>query len=433
MPVDGNIPHRKAQQQKAERFAQAAQQGNFPPDGAAQPHIVGVYHGVRHRQIQKARQRKSHRRRIHADVIPPHRRQKQHRHGGDQIPLVHTVRQRKDARAVKARQQQRRKPPLHGAAVGKKCHRRRDQQQPQHPHGAPAYAAQGGRVNALPVAAQRRQPVEGVDRRIRVAADRTGVLAQQAGQQPAQPKKRQPRRQHRQHRQHRAGKAPPKGTQAILLQHDTRQKTGGENGTKQQRLRLDAQRNAVKNRRRQVVFGFQQQKAEQDRQRECPVDLLPDGGVKQRGGLQRGKRRQAKHAPPVRQAALPQLRHQPRGGAVADGRHQRQQHFKHCTVKIQLKDFLHRADRAQHIQVAGRVVGKIALAVKGGGTGLRHFGSPRAKAAHIVGVARRYRRQQQPQHKSAPQHKPESALIQFFTLNRHIFTVLRFWDLGRCR
>ena len=346
---------------------------------------------------------------------------------------MHTVRQRKDARAVKARQQQRRKPPLHGAAVGKKRHGSRDQQQPQHTQGAPAYAADGGCVHILPVAAQRGRQIKGVDRRIRIAADRARVLAQQAGQQLAQPKKRQTRRQHRNKSQRRTDKAPPKGAQTVLFQHDARQKAGRQNRAEQQRLRLGDKRHAVKNSGRQILFVFQQQKAEQDRQRKRPVDLLPHSGVKQHHRVKRRKGRQAPHGPRVRQAALPQLRHQPCGGAIADGGHKGQQNFERCTVKGKAKSPLQQPYQPQHIQVAGRVVGKIALAVKGGGTAFRHFGAPGGKAAHVVGVAFGHGGQQQPQHKSAPQQEPESAIVQFFTLIRHILTVLRFWDLGRCR
>ena len=285
----------------------------------------------------------------------------------------------------------------------------------------------------MPVAAQRGQQIKGVDRRIRVAADRARVLAQQAGQQPAQPKKRQTCRQHRHKGQRRTAEAPPKGAQTVLFQHDARQKAGRQNRAKQQRLRLDDKCHAVKNSGRQILFVFQQQKAKQDRQRKRPVDLFPDSGVKQHHRVKRRKGCQAPHGPRVRQAALPQLRHQPCGGAIADGGHKGQQNFERCTVKGESKSPLQQPHQPQHIQVAGRVVGKITLAVKGGGAGLRHFGSPRAKAAHIVGVALRYRRQQQPQHKSAPQQEPESAIVQFFTLIRHIFTALRFWDPGRYR
>ena len=202
-------------------------------------------------------------------------------HAGHHVALMHTVGQREHTDAVIRRQQQRREAAAPGAAHRKVGQARRDQQDIEPPQLLPGDAQQYRLVQALPVAAQRRHPVEGVDGGVRVAGHRTCVLFYKLREQLCDAEKRQPRRQRGQQCQRRTAEAAAKGAGLIFFQRDSRQVAGRQHRPEQQRLRLDSQRHAEPDGGRQVAALFQQQKAEQQRQCECAVDLLPDAGVKQ--------------------------------------------------------------------------------------------------------------------------------------------------------
>lgn len=202
-------------------------------------------------------------------------------HAGHHVALMHTVGQREHTRCHST-------PPAAAArscrpgrcATAKVGQARRDQQDIEPPQLLPGDAQQYRLFQALPVAAQRRHPVESVDGGVRVAGHRTCVLFYQLGEQLCDAEKRQPHRQRGQQCQRRTAEAAAKGAGLIFFQRDSCQVAGRQHRPDSSSLRLDSQRNAEPDGRRAGSGAVPAQKASSSRQCECAVDLLPDAGVK---------------------------------------------------------------------------------------------------------------------------------------------------------
>ena len=265
----------------------------------------------------------------------------------------------------------------------------------------------------LPVAAQRRQPVKGVDRRVGVAGHCAGVFVDQPRDQLHNAKKRQTCQQRRQQCQRRAAKAAAEGAQAVLFQRNRRQIAHRQHRAEQQRLRLDGQRHAVQHRSEQVAALFQQPEAEQQRQRKSPIDLLPDAGIKQGQRAERRKQHQAALCPALPHIPAADMVQQHHGGTITDCGDQCQQKIGPAGFIAQLERLAHQADQPQHKDVAGRVVRKIIGAVKGRGTFAGQLIPPGHKAAHIIGVAFSNKGQQQAHGKRCGQYNIQRSLFLF--------------------
>ena len=101
---------------------------------------------------------------------------------------------------------------------------------------------------------------------------------------------------------------------------------------------------------------------------------------------------------------------EPRQPAVTERRHERQQKIRPLGL---VGDAQRRADgphQPQHPEVAGRVVGKVAVAVKSGGTLGGQLVAPGHKAAHVIGVAVRHKGQHQAQQQGTAQQHPEALI-----------------------
>ena len=223
MAVAGDIPHGKQKQHKADRLDQAGQDCHRGTGGAGQPFVVGAGQRVDRGQVDEPGQRQAHPGRVKADIVPMRSGQQGQQHAGHHVALMHTVGQREHTDAVVRRQQQRREAAAPGAAHRKVGQARRDQQDIEPPQLLPGDAQQYRLFQALPVAAQRRHPVESVDGGVRVARHRTCVLFYQLGEQLCDAEKRQPRRQRGQQCQRRTAEAAAKGAELIFFQRDSRQ------------------------------------------------------------------------------------------------------------------------------------------------------------------------------------------------------------------
>ncbi len=237
---------------------------------------------------------------------------------------MHAVAEGKNPQPIVSGQQQRRETAVVHAAHGKEHQPAGNGQDHEPAHRVPADPEQRLMFQRLPVAAHGGDPVERVDGRIRVAGHGAGVFFQQRGDQVPYAKEGQPHGQRRQQRQGRPAKAAPQRAETVRLLHNGSQETGRQHRPEEQGLGFDGQRHTVEEGRRQVTPLFQQQEAQQQRQRKGAVDLLPDAGIEQRKRVERRECRQQQRG----RAGHAVRRHppdQPGGGCVAERGRQRQQ------------------------------------------------------------------------------------------------------------
>ena len=407
MAVGADVPHREGQQQKAHCFGKAHDGGGFPGGGGHHPFVLAARRSVGGRQIHEPSEGQPESRAEQPHIVEAGGGQQHQQHAGNQIPLMHAVGEGEHPQQVKACQQQRRE----GAAA--KAAPRQPQQQHRH-HGKarhtqhlPCDGAEEGALQRLPVAAQRRHPVEGVHRGIGITGRCTKVFFPKSRPQAGQAKEGQRRRQHRAQRRGRPGQTAAQRGGFVFPGEQRDGKAQRQHRPGDERLRLDGQRKAVAQRRRQPAAALQQQKTQDQRQAERAVDLFPRAGVEQQQRIKGGKGGEQHGGPPPRPAAGAGAPHQRRTGAVAQGGHQRKQQIGALVLKAQMQRPAQLPHQPQHIQIAGGIVRKIALAVKGGGAAGGQLVAPRHKAAHVVGVALHHQRQQKAQQQRSGQNQPE--------------------------